>query len=114
MLPPINGHPRFSAISVCRSDAYHHEARATLSESLGWPPFRSRRWLVGGRRNVLPMNHIACDISPTRRTTYAIYRSQHLRSSVLKLTSIHLLGEGIYLVIQLTEFCFERTDFIEN
>ena len=77
MLTPINGLPRFSAISVRRGDAYHHEAYATLSESLGGPPFRSRRRPVGGRRKDLPMKDIACNISPTRRTTYAIYMSHY-------------------------------------
>ena len=73
----IDGPPRFSAISVRRSDAYHVDACATLSESLGGPPVRSRRRSVGGRRKVLPMNHIAYDISPTRRTAYAIYMSHY-------------------------------------
>jgi hypothetical protein len=36
-----DGLPRFSARSVWRGDAGHREARATLSESLGKPPFRS-------------------------------------------------------------------------
>ncbi len=78
----IDGSPRFSARSVRRGDAYHHEAYATLSESLGGPPFRSRRRFVGGCRNVLPMNHIACDISPTRRTVFTISMGYYHRNLV--------------------------------
>ena len=51
--------PRFSARSVRRSDAQHRKACATLSESLGKPPFRSRMRPVGGRRKALPMRCIA-------------------------------------------------------
>ena len=36
-----DGLPRFSARSARRGDAGHREACATLSESLGKPPFRS-------------------------------------------------------------------------
>ena len=36
-----DGFPRLSAISARRGDAGHREASATLSESLGKPPFRS-------------------------------------------------------------------------
>ncbi len=67
-----DGFPRFSARSVRCGDAVHREACATLSESLGRPPFRSRIRTIGGRRNVLPMIDIACDISPTRRTVFTI------------------------------------------
>ncbi len=50
-----DGLPRFSARSARRGDAGHREACATPSESLGKPPFRSRRRPVGGRRKALPM-----------------------------------------------------------
>ena len=50
-----DGLPRFSARSVGRGDAAHREARATPSESLGKPPFRSPPRPVGGRRKALPM-----------------------------------------------------------
>jgi len=50
-----DGFPSLSARSVRRSDAVHREACATRSESLGKPPFRSRRRPVGGRRNALTM-----------------------------------------------------------
>ena len=50
-----DGFPRFSARSVGRGDAAHREARATPSESLGKPPFRSPPQPVGGRRKALPM-----------------------------------------------------------
>ena len=36
-----DGFPRFSARSAWRGDAGHRKARATSSESLGKPPFRS-------------------------------------------------------------------------
>ncbi len=36
-----DGLPRFSARSVRRGDAGHRKPFATLSESLGRPPFRS-------------------------------------------------------------------------
>ncbi len=50
-----DGLPRFSARSVRRGDAGHREACATLSESLGKPPFRSSMRPVGGRRKALTM-----------------------------------------------------------
>ena len=50
-----DGLPSFSARSVGRGDAAHREARATPSESLGKPPFRSPPRPVGGRRKALPM-----------------------------------------------------------
>ena len=49
-MPHRDGLPRFSPISVGRGDAGHREASATLSESLGKPPFRSPLRSVGGRR----------------------------------------------------------------
>ncbi len=50
-----DGLPRFSARSVGRSYAGHRKPRATPSESLGKPPFRSPPRPVGGRRKALPM-----------------------------------------------------------
>ena len=50
-----DGLPRFSARSAGRGDAAHREARATPSEILGKPPFRSPSQPVGGRRKALPM-----------------------------------------------------------
>ena len=67
-----DGFPRLSARSVRRGDAQHRKACATLSESLGKPPFRSCMRPVGGRRKALSMRCIAGGISPTRRTAYAI------------------------------------------
>ena len=67
-----DGLPRFSARSVRRGDAGHREARATLSESLGKPPFRSSMRLVGGRRKALTMLRIAGDFPPTRRAAWTI------------------------------------------
>ncbi len=50
-----DGLPRFSARSVRRSDAGHRKPRATPSENLGKPPFRSPLRPVGGRQKALPM-----------------------------------------------------------
>ena len=75
--------PGFSARSVRRTDAGHRKASATLPESPGKPPFRSRMRPVGGRRNALPMHHIACGLPPTRRTAYAISMGHYQRSLVL-------------------------------
>ncbi len=61
-----DGFPRFSARRAWRGDAGHREPRATLSESLGKPPSRSPMRPVGGRRKVLTMPRIACDLAPTR------------------------------------------------
>ena len=61
------GVPRFSERSVRRGDAGHREAYATLSESLGKPPFRSSMGSVEGRRKALTMHHIARSFPPTRR-----------------------------------------------
>ena len=68
-----DGLPRFSARSVGRSDAGHRKPRATPSESLGKPPFRSPPRPVGGRRKTLPMGpHRAGGLPPTRRAAGAI------------------------------------------
>ncbi len=60
-----DGLPRISARSVGCSDAGHRKACATLSESLGKPPFRSRRRPVGRRRKALTMGRIAGNFPPT-------------------------------------------------
>ncbi len=77
-----DGFPRFSARSACRGDAAHREARATLSESLGKPPFRSPMGTVGGRRKVLTMHRIACNFPPTRQSPWAIPMGHYHRSLV--------------------------------
>ncbi len=84
-----DGLPRFSARGVRRGDAAHREPSATLSESLGKPPFRSPLGLVGGRggaprmwnrggtppgpprgrRKALTMFRIARGFPPTRLPT---------------------------------------------
>ncbi len=74
--------PRFSARSVGCGDAGHHEARATPSEDLGKPPFRSRARPLGGRRKALPMDHIGCNFPPTRGTAHAIAMGHYQRSLV--------------------------------
>jgi hypothetical protein len=78
---------RFSARSARRGDAVHREPRATPSESLGKPPFRSRMRPVGVRRKVLMMHRIArlpksyggqaCNFPPARRAAYAISMGLH-------------------------------------
>ena len=78
-----DGLPRFSARSVGRGDAAHREARATPSESLGKPPFRSPPRPVGGRRKALPMGRIAGGHPPTRRAAGAIPMGHYHRSLVL-------------------------------
>ncbi len=77
-----DGFPRFSARSVRCGDAVHREACATLSESLGKPPFGSRMRPVGVRRNGLTMHRIAGAAPPTRRAAYAISRGHYQRSLV--------------------------------
>ena len=77
-----DGLPRFSARNVRCGDAGHREACATPSESLGKPPFRSRRRPVGGRRKVLTMHRIACNFPPARRAAYAISMGHDQRSLV--------------------------------
>ncbi len=83
-----DGLPRFSARSARRGDAVYREPGATLSESLGKPPFRSpmrpvggrggapRMWNRGGtprpprgRRQALTMSRIARGFPPTRLPT---------------------------------------------
>ena len=61
----MDGLPRFSARSVRRGDAGHREACATLSESLGKPPFRSSMRPVGGRRK--PPHRLRLPSYPTGR-----------------------------------------------
>ncbi len=77
-----DGFPRFSARSVRRGDVGHREARATLSESLGKPPFRSSMRPVGGRRKALTMRRIAGDFPPTRRAAWTIPMGHYHRSLV--------------------------------
>jgi hypothetical protein len=77
-----DGFPRFSARSAWRGDAGHRKARATPSESLGKPPFRSPGRTAGGRRKALPMSHIARGFPPTRRIAHAISMSHYRRSLV--------------------------------
>ena len=77
-----DGLPRFSARSVGRGDAAHREARATPSESLGKPPFRSPLRPVGERRMALPMGRIACGHPPTRRAAGAIHMGHYHLSLV--------------------------------
>ncbi len=77
-----DGLPRFSARSVWRGDAGHREARATLSESLGKPSFRSSMRPIGGRRKALTMPCIACDFPPTRRAAWTIPMGHYHRSLV--------------------------------
>ncbi len=77
-----DGLPRFSARSVRRGDVGHREPCATLSESLGNPPFRSSMRPVGGRRAVLTMPHIACDLPPTRQAAWTIPMGHYHRSLV--------------------------------
>ena len=78
-----DGLPRFSARSARRGDAVHRKLRATLSESLGKPPFGSRMRPVGGRRNDLTMHRIAGAVPPARRAAYAISMGHYQRSLVL-------------------------------
>ena len=80
-----DGLPRLSARSVGRGDAAHREARATPSESLGKPPFRSPPRPVGGRRKALPMGGIAGGHPPTRRAAGAIPMGHYHRPLVLTL-----------------------------
>ncbi len=64
-------------------DAGHRKARATPSESLGTPPFRSRGRTAGGRGETSPMPHIARGLPPTRRIAQAISMGHYRRSLVL-------------------------------
>ena len=77
-----DGLPRFSARSMRRGDAGHHEPCATLYESLGKPSFRSPMGPVGVRRKPLTMHRIACDLPPARRTAWAILMGHYHRSLV--------------------------------
>ncbi len=67
-----DGFPRLSGRSVRRGDAGPRETGATLSESLGKPPFRSPGRHAGVRRNVLTIPRIVGDDPPTRRAVPAI------------------------------------------
>ena len=78
-----DGLPMFSARSAWRGDAGHREPRVTLPESLGKPPFRSSMRSVGGRRKVLTMPRIACDLPPARRAAGTIPMGHYHRSLVL-------------------------------
>ncbi len=74
--------PGFSARSVGCGDAGHHKARATPSEILDKPPFRSPARPLGGRRNALTKGHIARNFPPTRGTAHAISMGHCQRSLV--------------------------------
>ncbi len=75
-----DGFPRVSAGSVGCGDAGHHKARATPSENLGKPPFRSHSRPRGERRKALTMGHIVCTFPPTRGTANAISMGHYQRS----------------------------------
>ncbi len=77
-----DGFPRLSARSAWRGDAGHRKPRGTPSESLGKPPFRSRRRTAGGRRKALPMSRIARGFPPTRRIACPISMGHYQRSLV--------------------------------
>ncbi len=77
-----DGFPRLSARSAWRSDAGHRKPRATQPESLGKPPFRSRRRTAGGRRKALTMSRIARSFPPTRRIARAISMGHYQRTLV--------------------------------
>ncbi len=82
-----DGLPRVSARSAWRGDAGHREPRATPSEGpspqdSGKPPFRSSMRPVGGRRKVLTMPRIACDLPPTRWAAWTIPMGHYRRSLV--------------------------------
>ncbi len=64
-----DGFPRFLSRSVRRGDAGYREACATLSESLGKPPFRSPMRPLGGRRKALTMgaHRLRLPFCPTSR-----------------------------------------------
>ncbi len=79
-----DGFPRLSARSAWRGDAGHRKPRATPPESLGKPPFRSRRRTAGGRRKALPMSRIARGFPPTRRIARPISMGHYQRSLVYR------------------------------
>ncbi len=70
-----DGFPRLSTRSAWRSDAGHRKPRATQPESLGKPPFRSRRRTAGGRRQALPMSRRTRGFPPTRPLARRIARA---------------------------------------
>ncbi len=70
-----DGFPRLSARSAWRGDARHRKPCGTPSESLGKPPFRSRRRTGSGRRKALPMSRIARGLPPTRPLARRIARA---------------------------------------
>ncbi len=86
-----DGFPRLSARSAWRGDAGHREPCAPSqshgpSESLGKPPFRSRRRTAGGRRKALTMSRIARGFPPARRIACPISMGHYQRDLVLAYT----------------------------
>ncbi len=79
-----DGLPRLSARSAWRGDAGHRKPCGTPSESLGKPPFRSRKRTAGGRRQASTMSRIACGFPPTRRIACPISMGHYQRSLVLE------------------------------
>ena len=77
-----DGFSRFSVRSAWRGDAVYRKPRATTSESLEKPPFRSPARAARGRRETLPMPRIARGSAPTRRRAEAISMGLHQRSLV--------------------------------
>ena len=68
-----DGFSRFSVRSAWRGDTVYRKTRATTSESLEKPPFRSLPRAADGRRETLTMPRIARGSAPTRRGAEAIY-----------------------------------------
>ena len=77
-----DGFPRLSARNAWRGDAGHRKPCATQPESLGKPPFRSRRRTAGRRRQALTMSRIARGFPPTRRIACPISMGHYQRSLV--------------------------------
>jgi hypothetical protein len=63
----IDDFSRFSVRSAWRGDTVYRKPRATTSEGLEKPPFRSPSRAAGGRRETSPMPRIAFGSAPPRR-----------------------------------------------
>ena len=77
-----DGIARLSVRSALRRDAGHRKLRATLSESLAKPPFRSPIWPFGERRQGLKLHRIACALPPARTAKWTISMGHYQRPLV--------------------------------
>ena len=97
-----DGLPRFSARSVRCCDTGHREACATLSESLGKPPFRSRMQSARGHGVSPYFNGGGCPRDPPRASESLDDAPHRLQLSSYPTDRIRDLYESLSTIFGIT------------